>query len=246
MPYTTPYNSRGLVCLRLFCYVGVWAVNRTITALEVQQKNKDRVSVFLDGEFVFGLPALEAAKLRKGQVLSEDEITALREIDAVARAYDHAVRLLARRPYSAAEIRRNLASKSIAPPIIDEVLTRLEGLGYVDDRAFAAYWIDNRERFRPRGPRALHYELRQKGVAQDIIEALLGEVDVEDSAYRAAQKRGSRLKGYTQAEFREKLSTFLARRGFGYDIVRSVLDQLIDELSEEQPDYFATEHMNEE
>ncbi|MCD4685098.1 MAG: RecX family transcriptional regulator [Anaerolineae bacterium] len=221
-------------------------MSRTITALEVQRKNKDRVSVFLDGEFEFGLPALEAAKLRKGQVLSEAEIAVLREIDAVARAFDRAVRLLARRPYSAAEIRRNLASKSIAPPIIDEVLTRLEHMGYVDDRAFAAYWLDNRERFRPRGPRALHYELRQKGIAQDIIDAVLGEVDAEASAYRAAQGRVSRLQGKTRAEFREKLGTFLARRGFGYDIVRTVIDQLIDELSEEQPDYFATEPMNEE
>lgn len=214
-------------------------MSRTITALEVQKKNHERVSVFLDGEFAFGLPAVEAAKLQTGQVLSEDEITALREIDAVARALDRAVRLLARRPYSTAEIRRNLSSKQIAPPVIDEVLARLERLGYVDDLAFAQYWVENREQFRPRGPHALRYELRQKGIPDRIIDAVVQGVDTDDSAYRAAQKRINRYQGTTRREFREKLSAFLVRRGFDYDTVRDVVDRLISELENEQPEYFA-------
>src|SRR5690606_39823515 len=116
----------------------------------------------LVGEFAFGLPDTEAARLRVGQTLSEQEIAALREIDAISRAFDRAVRLLARRPYSAAEIRRSLASHEVAPAVIDEVLARLETLGYVDDYAFAQYWVENRERFRPRGARALRYELDRK------------------------------------------------------------------------------------
>lgn len=213
-------------------------MSRTITALEVQKRDKERVSVYLDGEFAFGLPILDAAKLRTGQVLSEEEIAALREVDAVSRAMDRAVRLLARRPYSTAELRRHLASKEIAAPVIDEALNRLEGLGYVDDYAFARYWVENRERFRPRGPRALRYELRQKGVAASVIEAVLNEVDPEESAYQAAQGRLARLHGQTRREFRAALGAFLTRRGFSYEVVRAACDRVMNELEEEQPDFF--------
>jgi regulatory protein len=235
----TPYNSRGLVAFG--CFLLRERMGRIITALEVQQRNTERMSVYLDGEFAFGLPLLEAAKLRKGQELSDEEIQALREIDSVARAVDRAVRLLARRPYSTAEIRRNLTTHDVAPPVIDAALDRLARLGYVDDLAFARYWIENRERFKPRGPRALRYELRQKGIPDAIIETALAGVEAHDSAYRAAQERLRRLRGLDQNEFRNKLGAFLARRGFGYDIVRDVIDQLITEIEEEQPDFFAYE-----
>ncbi len=216
-------------------------MGRIITAVEVQKRNTDRVSVYLDGEFAFGLPSVEAAKLRKGQELSEEEIQRLGEIDAIARAVDRAVRLLARRPYSTAEIRRNLETHEVAPPVIDAALDKLAHLGYVDDLAFAQYWIETRERFKPRGARALRYELHQKGVPAAIIETALAGIEAHDSAYRAAQERVHRLRGLDESEFRNKLGAFLVRRGFGYDTVREVMDQLIIEIEEEQPDFFAHE-----
>lgn len=221
-------------------------MSRTITALEVQKRDKERVNVYLDGEFAFGLPIMDAARLHKGQALSDEEIAALRAIDEVTRALDRTVALLARRPYSAAEIRRYLTSKEIPAAVIDEVMTRLSDLGYVDDRVFVQFWIENRERFRPRGPRALEYELRQKGIAPDIIAAALGEIDAHDSAYRAAQEKTRRLHGLTQNEFRTRLGAFLARRGFGYDTVRDVTDRLVNELEDEHPDYFVTPETDEE
>jgi len=207
-------------------------VGRTITALVAQKRHKDRVNVFLDGEFAFGLPLDEAHQLAKGQVLSDDDIAQLRTIDEVARAFDRAVTLLARRPYSTSEIRRKLASKEIDPAIIDQALAKLERFGYVDDRAFAQYWIENRERFRPRGSRALKHELRAKGLPHNIIEEALEGVDTADSAYRAAQEHTKRLRGLTTREARAKLGAFLARRGFNYDIIRETTERILTELEE--------------
>jgi regulatory protein len=216
-------------------------VGGTITAIEVQQRNADRASIYLDGEYAFGLPLDEAARLHKGQVLSDEEIAALRAIDEIARAFDRAVRLLARRPYSTTEIRRHLESKAIAPPVVDEALARLEQLGYVDDRAFVEYWVENRERFNPRGPRALAYELRQKGIPSGLIDEVLAEVDSHDSAYRAAQEKARRWRGLSRADFYQKLGAFLTRRGFDYSLAREVIEQTIRELEDEDPEYFATD-----
>jgi len=214
-------------------------MGQIITALQPQQRQRDRISVFLDGEFAFGLPDTEAARLRVGQELSDETIAALRAVEAVTRAFDSAVRLLARRPYSAAEIRRSLSSKEIAPGVIDEALARLEALGYIDDAAFAQYWVENRERFRPRGARALRYELRQKGIADALISRALDGFDGAESAYAAAQDQARRLRGLDRRTFRTRLSGFLVRRGFEYETVREAVDRLLRDLDEIDTGFFA-------
>lgn len=219
-------------------------MSRTITALEPQKRDQERVNVYLDGEFVFGLPLLDATKLHVGQTLSDEEIAALRGIDAVSRAMDRAVRLLARRPYSTAELRRYLVSKEIAPPVIDETLDQLERLGYVDDQAFTRFWIENRMRSKPRGLRALRYELRQKGIAPGLIEAALAEIDPGEAAYQAAQERLSRLRGQSRRDARTALGAFLVRRGFSYEVARDAVERTITELDEHEPDYFLNDETN--
>ena len=171
--------------------------------------------------------------------MSEAEIAALRALDDVARAVDHAARLLARRPYSRAEIRRSLTARQFAPATVDGALARLESLGYVDDQAFARFWVENRERFRPRSPQALRHELRQKGLAADVIEAALSALDARESAVRAAQEPLRRLRGLTRGEAKNRLGAFLARRGFSYDTAREAIEEILARLDEEQPEYFA-------
>ena len=213
---------------------------RTITLLERQKKNKERVSVYLDGEFAFGINEMDAVMLRTGQQLSESEIDELRQKDAVAKAFDAAATLLSYRPRSKKEIRQRLLKKSFNDVVIDTAIEKLERLGYLDDRAFARFWIEDRNRFKPRGRRALSYELRNKGIADSIIQELLDElVDESDGAYEAAQKRVRSMRGKTKQEFKKKIGSFLQRRGFGYEAVNQALNQLIQEITEEDSSYFA-------
>jgi len=135
---------------------GIGLMAGTITALEVQRNNKERVNVYLDGEFAFGLTMLDAARLRKGQQLTDAEIAALKSTDSLQQAYERAVRFLGQRPRSTAEVRHNLTDKEVDASVVEEVIARLEGQGYLDDAAFARYWITNRQQFRPRGARACH------------------------------------------------------------------------------------------
>jgi len=84
-----------------------------ITSLRFQKRTPNRVNVYLDGGFAFGLPAIEAARLRVGQQLSAADIQRLRALDAFQKAYDRAVRFLSPRPRSEAEVRRRLAEAGI-------------------------------------------------------------------------------------------------------------------------------------
>ena len=124
-----------------------------ITDLKVQKRNRERVNVYLDGEFAFGLPLSEAARLRRGQFLSDEDIERLKAMDAYARARDAALRYLASRPRSEAEVRQYLARKGFDDPTVNRVIGRLHEWGYLDDEAFARSWVQDRERFRPQGHR---------------------------------------------------------------------------------------------
>lgn len=212
-----------------------------VTALEVQKRNKERVNVYLDGEFAFGLDIMAAAALRRGQELSKAEIDQMQAQDEVSKAVERALRFLSYRPRSVGEVRRNLAKKPYPEPVIDAAIERVIRLGYLDDAAFANFWVENRDTFKPLSPRALRYELRQKGVADEHIAAALADVDDHDAAYRAAQGRVRRYQHKSREEFRQKLGAFLQRRGFNYGTIRDVLEQLINELESQDLEFFTDE-----
>lgn len=204
----------------------------TITALVAQKRNKERVNVYLDGEFAFGLAMIEALKLKKGQTLSDEEIARLKALDEVEIVHERALNLLSYRPRSAEEVRRKLrqTKQDFSEIAIEKAVEKLERAGLLDDEAFARYWVENRERFAPRSARALRHELRQKGVSNRIVDTVLTDLDEEDAAYRAAQAKVRRYAQADEETFRKRLGGYLSRRGFSYGIVRGVLDRLWDEI----------------
>lgn len=200
-----------------------------ITALRFQKRNKDRVNVYLDGRFAFGLAAIEASRLHIGQTLSDDEIAELRKRDEIERAYERALNYLSYRPRSEWEVERNLRQKDVEDGVVAAVLRRLTDAGLVDDGEFARYWVDNRVRFNPRGLRGLRYELRQRGVSQAIVDETLSGLDVEAAARKAAEAGARRLSGASEPDFRRKLKAYLARRGFSYAVIKPLVQEKLEE-----------------
>jgi len=203
----------------------------TITALRYQKRNKERVNVFIDGAFAFGLAAIEAAHLKVGQALTDKDIEQLENKDEVERAYERALNFLSYRPRSEAEVRRNLKKKDVADAAVDLVVERLTRAQLLDDREFARYWVENRLQFKPRGPRALRQELWQKGIPDAIIDEMLDGYDEQSAAERAAAERARRLMHLDPREFRRKLGQYLARRGFSYAVIDAVITSLRGEGS---------------
>jgi regulatory protein len=218
-----------------------------ITALIAQKRNKNRVNVYLDGAFAFGLAALEAARLRLGQELDPDDLERLKARDALAVAHERALRYLSIRPRSTAELRRYLAGKQVAPADAEEIITRLTRTGLLDDAAFARYWREQRDHARPRGAQALRQELRQKGVAREAIEGALAGLDEPAAALSLARARARRLAGLDQLTFKRRLAGFLGRRGYGFDIIRPIVERLWREAGDAAADPAAphTDHEDE-
>jgi len=203
---------------------------KKVTAIRAGRRGK-RVNVFLDGSFAFSLEAEVAMKknLKLEQELSEDEIEALTGADLFQRCLNAAFRYLGYRPRSEAELRERLKRRGFEAGNVEAALTRLREQGLVDDLAFAQFWKDNRETFRPRSQWLTRLELRRKGVTDNIIDQVVADVDDEDSAYRAAQSRAHRLPDSDYEGFRHRLGGYLKRRGFGYSVINNTVERLWQE-----------------
>ncbi len=194
--------------------------------------------VYVDGEFAFraSLSLIAESGLREGRDISPQELEELRHRAVLQNAIDAAVKFLGPRPRSEDEIRRRLRRSKFGDHTIDEVVGTLRAQGLIDDVAFARFWRDNRERFRPRGRRMLEVELRQKGVASDSIAEALEGLEDEDGALKAVRAKSGSLRGLDYASFHRRAGDFLRRRGFGFELVNKTIDQVWQELHESEPD----------
>lgn len=144
----------------------------------------------------------------------------------VGDPYDTAVRYLASRPKSVSEIRRHLRAKRFDDAAIDRAIDQLRAQRYVDDEAFARYWVEQRDRFRPKGERAIVSELLQKGVAREVIELVVGDRQPDSEVKRAREairRPITRWLTLSEVDRKRKIHQYLAQRGFDYDTIEEVL-----------------------
>lgn len=208
-----------------------------ITAIKAQKRNQQRVNIYIDGEYHCAVYRITAAWLQVGQELSEEQITVLLTQDAHEAAYQKAIRLLERRERTSTEIEHKLQASAFSEEIINSVINRLQENGLVDDNRFAHNWVDARKNFRPRSRRALVAELRNKGVEEAIINKAVANVDEEAMACQVAHKYSRKLQTAEWPEFRQKLGAFLIRRGFGFDVSKSVTRHIWNEKHSEKDDF---------
>lgn len=196
-----------------------------ITDIKQQKKRPDRYSVYIDGEYSFGLSENDLAYLglHKGQEFTPQQLEEMRQASVIGKAYDKALNYVSIRPRSQQEITKYLQRKQYQPEIIQEVITKLKKLDLVDDEAFAYKWVEWRQSAAPRSRRRLQAELAQKGIDRAIVDEVLGGIDQfeETEAVKAIiTKRGHRYSD------RHKLMAYLARQGFNYDVIQAALSEI--------------------
>jgi regulatory protein len=194
------------------------------------------VSLFIDGEFALGVARDVADEfgLHIGQALDETALADLVSREQLHHATALALNFLAYRPRSEGEIRTRLRKADISDSTAELVLDRLRNWHYVDDADFARRWIENRATHRPRGARLLAQELRQKGIPPQVMVDALDEAEIDEhaDALELARQRASQLSGLEPAVRERRLSGCLARRGYGFDIIRTTLNTLREESGE--------------
>ncbi|MYE54237.1 MAG: hypothetical protein F4X34_03460 [Chloroflexi bacterium] len=149
--------------------------------------------------------------------------------DQMRRASASAIRHLARRPRTEAEVLGYLRRK-FPHDIAEQVVADLRERSLIDDAEFARLWTESRLRTKPRSAWLVKRELMNKGVAGNIADAAVEDYDDSENAYRAASKysrlMARRLDGADYETFHRRLYGYMGRRGFSASISRSVISKL--------------------
>lgn len=208
-----------------------------ITGLAAQTKNPDRVSVFVDGKFQFGLDVSQVVDLglKVGLDVDETRLSELKTESQFGKLYTQAVNYILIRPRSVGEVRDYLwrrsqprllksgrKTASLPPELADRVVNRLLEKGYLDDVKFTTWWVENRFVKKGVSQRRLRLDLIKKGVSGDIIDQVLDSTTRTDSdeLQKAITKNARR---YTDPQ---KLIAYLVRQGFDYDDVKQAVNEL--------------------
>ncbi len=210
-----------------------------ITNLSLQQKDKNRVNVIVDGKYRFSLDIFQIADIgiRVGKEYSDEELNLLETESQFGKLYGRALEYSLMRPHSSKEVRDYLYRKtrdtkvrnrktgelSNRPGVSQEVTTRvfdrLVEKGYIDDEKFARFWVENRNLTKGTSQRKLQAELASKGVDRSIADQQLGESERNDTD----ELQKIIAKKHARYPDEQKFMQYLARQGFSYDDIKSAL-----------------------
>jgi regulatory protein len=195
----------------------------TITAIKQQERLKGRYSIYVDEKYAFSLSAdaLLNAKLHNGQELDEQQLKTYKKLSQDDKAYGLALAYVARRMRSEWELRDYFRRKGYELDLADQLIARLAALGFINDEAFAEAWVRNRRLLKPVSRRRLIQELKQKRIADDIAEQVLQGDETDDR--QVLRELIVRKRRQTKYQDKLKLMQYLARQGFSYDDIKSVL-----------------------
>jgi regulatory protein len=205
-----------------------------ITAIKTNKRTDRQVNMFLDGKFAVKLDTELAVKkgLKVGEEISDDRIKELIEDTGLARGLNIAYRFLSYRPRSEAEMKDKLRRRGYEDSNIEIIINKLKEQNLLDDTAFARFWKENRDTFRPRSKRLTGLELKKKGVADEIIKEVTDDSNDMQSAYQAALRKSQHLANQDYEVFRRRLGDYLQRRGFGYTVINQTVKILWQEMKE--------------
>ena len=192
------------------------------------QKNGKRVNIYLDNKFGFGidLENFVVLNLKEGKEYAQEEINEIVKKAEFQKTLDKLLRFATLRPRSEREIKNWLKKKKIHESLNNELFKRLEHLELLDDEKFTKWWIDQRLSFKPRGKKALKYELFQKGIDKQIIQKILNESKIDETkiAKELLKKNAYKWKKYKGYKEKQKKSQFLARKGISWYSINKLIN----------------------
>lgn len=200
-----------------------------ITNITPQKNNPNRFSLFIDGKFVSGInrEVMEEKNLCIGKQLKDKDLKQIYYKEKISKARMYALKLLSYRERSEWEIKKRMKRKGYQKEIIEDTLDYLKEQGLINDERFARIWIEDRIKG-GYGRRRIYYELSEKRVDKEIVDELIKKlcprVNEISTAFHLIEKNKRFLKEEKNSRIR-KISAFLERRGFSFDIINEVIEK---------------------
>lgn len=212
---------------------------KRITLIEKPSSYSKQYRIYINDEFVFSVheDVFVKCRLYKGMEVDEGRLAEWLREEEIHQVKLAAYRYLSYRPRTVYEVHTYLKRKGFADSLIEPVLNDLKEQRYLDDRAFAKSWVDERRRLKGIGTLRLKQELAKKGIASSLIDEALSYVDLDEQrqmAMKVAERRYLRICGESWPVIERRLGQYLLRQGFPYETVFSVLQEFRARHDEEK------------
>ncbi len=199
-----------------------------ITDIKQQVNDKNRVSVYIDGKFAFGMTETDRLflKLEVGKEITKEKYDEITEENLYSKAKDKAAKFLGYRMRSAKELKSKLR-EDFSEDIADRVVELFKGYGYINDLEFAAAYAKDCFNIKKWGRVRIKNELRQKGISNEDINAALDCAENKEETYSTIKALLDRRIKNTPIDLKEKQKhfAFLMRRGFDIEDIKTALEE---------------------
>ncbi|MBX4205665.1 RecX family transcriptional regulator [Candidatus Microgenomates bacterium] len=204
-----------------------------ITSIEQQKKRETRVNVYLDNKFAFGidLDNFVILGLKVGQEITEEQVTQIIRKAEFQKTYEKLLRFAMLRPRSEKEIDGWFKRKKVPEQIWSDLIKKIKHLDLLDDLKFAAWWIDQRNSFKPRSKKLLKLELLQKGIDKETISQVLSDQEMDEVAIAThlLERKKSLIEKLPDESAKQKLVGFLSRKGFNWETIDMVIKRVTND-----------------
>ena len=203
-----------------------------ITKIESQKKNNDRVNIYVDGEFFMAVftELIYTFNLKKGMEIDQNNLTYILKEEMYIKAKNKALNILSKADQSEKKIREKLSSE-FEEDTIDIVIEFLLKNKFIDDDLLAQKIVNTNVNLNKCGRNKIKQNLYNKGISIESINEAISEIDKDiefENAMYLAKKRYERVKNEDKRKIYQKISQHLAYKGFDYDIIKRVLNKLLN------------------
>ena len=200
-----------------------------ITDISPQKKNKNRLNVFTDGEFSFGIDSFDAFKLKLkiGNEITEEEIKKIKETVILSNAKEYALSLCSARFYTEAGVLKKLKEKEFDEWTITETLSFLKEYKFIDDFEYAKKYAEECLNSKNGGKLKIKMKLKEKGISSFIIDEVLSLFDFEEYEKESLSELvEKKLDGNFDFKNIMKVKRYFISRGFGFEAVDSAIKKV--------------------
>ncbi len=195
-------------------------------------RNKDRVNIYIDGEFCLALDKFVAYKsfLKVGKEISEAELEEIAYEEERETALKKSVAYVSKYRVTEKKARDYLKGKEYSPRVIEETMAKLEKYSFISDEQYAKDFMASRQK--RKGGKLIKMELREKGVSKEIIDSLEVDAESEKTACKKQAEKYMKNKEKTRENF-AKLFKNLASKGFDFEVVKWAISEVKEGAEDE-------------
>ena len=203
-----------------------------ITKIEQQKKNEDRVNIYVNDEFFTAIfkELVFTFNLKKGDEIDEKYLKSILSDEMYLKAKNKALNILSKADQAEKKIREKL-STDFEEDTINRVIEFLKKNNFINDNLLAQKIVNTNLNLNKCGKNRIKQNLYNKGLDASAINEAMSDIDSDaefDNAMYLAKKRYERVKNEDKRKVYQKLSQHLAYKGFNYDIIKRVLNKLLN------------------